>query len=340
MGARRPEPPKPHACQDTLSTRAGHSVRIMSVLGVPVRFTSNSSEILAVLRETFGGVAAPPARDLTPLHSADVRILVRPGEERLDATSGLHSRREGRDRFVVSTPASHGIADAARMTAMAHVTPALVAQRGLFRYGVVEALTMFLVTRCDRTPFHASGVTHHGAAVLLTGSSGAGKSSLAYAVMGAGMRLITDDVVYVQLEGRTQLWSIAHQLRLPEDAGGLFPELRGVAPVAQPNAKRKVLVDVGAGKRAPSPLDCPVGVCILSPTRAASPVLERLAPEDACARMTADLEPGFDLFGEVVQTLFTRLTARGAWHLTLGPRPTSAVPLLDSILKSLAGLDE
>jgi hypothetical protein len=67
---------------------------------------------------------------------------------------------------------------------------------------------------------HASGVVLDGKAVLVTGRPGAGKSSLAAALIRSGGRLLSDDAVALQLsEGRliAHAGSVALQLRDAED---------------------------------------------------------------------------------------------------------------------------
>jgi hypothetical protein len=67
---------------------------------------------------------------------------------------------------------------------------------------------------------HASGVVLGGRAVLLMGPAGAGKSSLAAALVRAGGRLLSDDVVALQLsEGAlvAHAGSVVLQLRAAED---------------------------------------------------------------------------------------------------------------------------
>lgn len=67
---------------------------------------------------------------------------------------------------------------------------------------------------------HASGVVLDGRAVLITGPPGAGKSSLAAALVRAGGRLLSDDAVALQLSGDSLIahaGSVVLQLRAKED---------------------------------------------------------------------------------------------------------------------------
>lgn len=61
---------------------------------------------------------------------------------------------------------------------------------------------------------HASGVEHNGHAVALVGESGAGKSTLAAMACIGGARLVTDDVLRVDVEGSVRCFRGARALRL------------------------------------------------------------------------------------------------------------------------------
>ncbi|SFL20050.1 HPr kinase/phosphorylase [Shimia haliotis] len=71
------------------------------------------------------------------------------------------------------------------------------------------------------TNLHASCVALEGRAVLISGASGTGKSSLALQLMGFGARLVADDRTVVRLRGN-RLWASA-----PDSIRGKI-EARGV----------------------------------------------------------------------------------------------------------------
>ena len=70
-------------------------------------------------------------------------------------------------------------------------------------------------------PLHASAVAIDGRAVLITGPSGSGKSSLALDLLALGARLVADDGVIIRREGERLL------ARSPDPIRGLI-EARGV----------------------------------------------------------------------------------------------------------------
>jgi hypothetical protein len=153
-------------------------VAVLPVLGIPVRFESNSAVVIDVVHASFGAWRALEPDGTAPANR--VRIVVHDAGDGTGQTAITYRRPEpGRMMFFAAE--SLGTADVARRDALAYVTPTLVAAGAHFRYGVVEALTLFLVTGADRFPVHASALLTGDTAILLCGPSGAGKSTLAYA---------------------------------------------------------------------------------------------------------------------------------------------------------------
>lgn len=80
--------------------------------------------------------------------------------------------------------------------------------------------------------FHASAVAIGGEGIAFLGSKGLGKSTLAWAMVRAGARLITDDTLRVQLDPCPLAHPGVHELRLRADAAArLPPDPREARPV-------------------------------------------------------------------------------------------------------------
>ena len=71
--------------------------------------------------------------------------------------------------------------------------------------------------------FHASAVAIGGEAIAFLGAKGLGKSTLAWAMVRAGARLITDDTLRVQLDPGPLAHAGVHELRLRSDAATRLP---------------------------------------------------------------------------------------------------------------------
>jgi len=79
------------------------------------------------------------------------------------------------------------------------------------------------------TPIHGGCVAFKGRGMLLTGDSGAGKSSLSYACARAGWTYTTDDGSYLLHDAANiTVTGNCHQVRFRPSAGQLFPEIEGL----------------------------------------------------------------------------------------------------------------
>jgi hypothetical protein len=121
---------------------------------------------------------------------------------------------------------------------------------------------------------HASGVVLDGKAVLITGAAGAGKSSLAAALLRLGGLLLSDDAVALQVRDGAL---VAH-------AGSLALQLRALEHERLSAAERATLghpAGAAEGKQryvsAASPPPAPLGGIFLLERSAAQPAVERLA---------------------------------------------------------------
>lgn len=322
--------PPPLAVPAPRPVRRRVLTRTLPVMGVPVRFETDSARVMEVVDEAFGAWAglAAAAGAGEPL---TVRIRLVPG-----AGEGPVAPRQhwAGGRMWVRTACSRGVADIARRTAVARVTPGLVRDREHFRHGVLEGLTLWMVTAMDRQPLHAAALERDGAALLLAGRSGVGKSTLVYAALRAGFRVLTEDCVFLESRPETRVWGMPGFVHLLPDAARWFPELAGRAPSLRSNGKRKIAVNLrDAGAAAPAVPVRRAGICLLA--RGALPCLEVLPPHAVVTALTTKLEPGFHRFASTLGEPVRRLAERGGWRLTLPPSPHDAVPLLHGLFDTL-----
>ncbi|HZS60155.1 MAG TPA: hypothetical protein VFA43_12850 [Gemmatimonadaceae bacterium] len=300
-------------------------VLVTGVLGVPVRFESNSYPVIALAAETFGRGEAAKSWRRKPMV---VRIVV---HDEPAAPSTVRVWSPDPSRLIMHGADRVAVADPLRRQAVAYVSCSLLARRMEFKQTVLEALTYAIVDHYDRHPLHAAAVAKDGAVVLLLGASGSGKSTLAYAAHLAGLTIMSDDTVWVQLRPRTTIWGPAtsdRRISLLPDARETFPSLADQDPVRLPSGKCKISISLGGEPVQPT---ARATVCVLKRTTHDT-ALTRARPETVAAALAREPEPGFDRFPTRHAACVRALAGSGGWELAVSNDPSSAVPHLVAML--------
>lgn len=310
-----------------------HSVQI-PVIGVPVTFLSNQVEGIAAAEESFGFWRTPGLASGSP-HELQVRIIIHPGDEGGRASVPITWRMGGPRLVVAHTPGSMGVSDLANPQVTIYATETLLADRLHFCHGMLEALVLTVVNTLDRTPLHAAALVRRGTVLLLSGGSGAGKSTVVYAAVRAGFELVADDAVYVQRSPATAIWGGGTRVCLLPDTRRHFPELGEVHPSVLANGKTKMVVPVAPDRRASVPVSATRLVVVLL-ERGSGPVdMSQAHAGEVISSLTADLQVTHALFGEAQDALVRWLANRPAWRLRLSDNPLEAVPLLETLADRL-----
>src|SRR5947207_3407127 len=114
-----------------------------------------------------------------------------------------------------------------------------------------------------------AAIARGGVALLLAGPPGTGKSTLAYQAHRRGLRVLSDDAVYVQLDPELRVWGLPGRVRLLTTAVTHFPELAGRSPTFLANGNEKLVVQCPGewpAAPAPAPVATRARVCLLERT--------------------------------------------------------------------------
>jgi hypothetical protein len=325
----RPDPLRRDVSLDRTTT--------IPVLGIPVTYESNDDAVIHAAEEAFGAWhIAEHVPQLLSEERVRVRVFVEDGAEGRARHAPITYRMPDADRVLLRTPGSIAVADVARRDGTAYVTRALVNDLAHFRYGVLEAITLVILTQLDRQPVHAAALTRDRCGLLLAGPSGTGKSTLTYAAIRHGFKVLAEDMVYVQLSPRLRVWGLPGHLHLPVSARQHFHELADSLPTLLANGKEKIAINLRTLNALPDmPVAPRAGICVLTRSGAA-PSLETLSGDALTRIMTGRLEPGFDVFAETVAPAIRELARYGGWRLNLGDDPEEAIPLLETMFEEIA----
>ena len=309
------------------------------VLGLPTRFETNEPAMLEIVDDAFG-VWSALGTDEVLESDAERVVLVRieiapdhPDDDRGVRDAPVMHEMSDDLRFTARCAGSVAASDPPRRLATIRATHALVADRTKFRTEMLEAVVLALLSCYDRHPVHAAAVARHGHALLLAAPSGTGKSTIAYLCHAAGLDLLGDDQVRVQLAPSLRIWGWPGRVRLLAETATALGMSR--LPVELANGKRKAVIDATRDVSASRLVANDATVCVLARDGGALS-LEPLPSASLVRALDEQLAPGFDRFPLRWPEVARALTARGGWRLNLTKSPHDALPVVVDLLERTA----
>jgi hypothetical protein len=200
--------------------------------GFPLDLATNSTHVIEAAEEGWG-------KFVQQFDAAPVRLqlgVAAGSNTQLPPQPVVRSREHL--MFIVADPDNFMVCDFERHFAFGWTTELAAADHGLIRYRFLTAAGMTLIEQQSGASLHCGLVARNGRGVALMGDSFAGKSTLSYACARAGWTFVSDDGVLL-VRNRSHRYAVGdpYAIRLRDDAGGLFPELRDRLPFRRPNGK-------------------------------------------------------------------------------------------------------
>jgi hypothetical protein len=210
------------ACDDPLLRNAHLPLRaVFHPMGFPVEVVTNSVEVLAAARESWGHF-----KKVFPERTVELRFGVIDDGSQNCPPEAIY-RAHLNLRLAIADANNFCTCDLKEGFAFAWLTRAAVEHHNYFRYYFLEAAAaFFLIDSPSVTLLHAACVKMAGRGVLLCGDSAAGKSSLAFACARAGWTYLSDDLSCLVQGGEDHVVvGNPHMFRFRDSAVHLFPEL-------------------------------------------------------------------------------------------------------------------
>jgi hypothetical protein len=254
-------------------------------LGFPLELATNSPAVIECARSSWEEY--PQLFDERPLR---MRVIVEPGDPPVETLLPAVYRAQGHLFTVVCDRANQAVCDLERGIGAAWLNENTTSDPGYLRFYVLEAMAYATLTSLHLTAIHAACVAIDGRGILLCGRSGAGKTSLAYACARRGFAYVTDDVAsLVRKRGDRMVLGKPFHFQFREDAGDLFPELRGRLAEIAPHGKPSIEVkspELGVQ----ACLQCRVeAIAFLQRGEANAVCLKPIGQEEARQRLAAEL---------------------------------------------------
>ena len=301
-------------------------------IGTAIRVESNHEAVIQAAHETFGGYGKPELGEPPKFH---LRVCVDPVLRAAPPWPKASFRSLSHLVHIACGDANFAVADVNTGTCIGFVTEAMAKDSSFFRSTFLDCLFYVLAVHHFYTPVHCSGVVTGGRGVLICGTSGMGKSTLAYACARSGMQILCDDVVHLRINPANNelcLWGKPWFLRLQTEAAELFPELNGLQPRLRSDHEWYLEIDVESRFPGGTAVSCQPEALVFLDRRPDQPT--RLHPLDATTvleRLKRDIFLSETEILERHQYTLQRLLKTMAYTLNYSGDPTKAVEVVRSI---------
>jgi hypothetical protein len=312
----------------------------LQLLGGRFRFETNSRELLRLVDSAYAGLPRHRLPGVVPRLRVGL-LLSPPGQprpnRRLEPPALNLFSAAG---FLGGTTHSSDVVAVAprEKAALVVVSPKMLRSPYHTRCELIDFAVLTLAARAQGlVSLHAACVGRGGHGILLMGSSGAGKSTVALQCLLQGLDFLSEDAVFVAPDTlrATGIANFLHvradSLRWVERPGDAAP-IRDSPVIRRRSGVKKFELDLrhGGYRLAPSPLRIGAVVFLSAQKSHDGPLLRPLSKSTLLAKLAnaqayAANQPGWTTFAE-------RLSDLGGFELRRGRHPLEAVGVLQSLL--------
>lgn len=216
---------------------------IFGVMGVPLRFQTNSSRLFTLAIEAFARFG-PPTREMPLLQ---VRLFTHPTETPVPGQMWpLLTRAQGDYYYVTWGPGCTLVADLARGYLFGYVTPDILAWPHLIREAFLLGPVLYTLSWHEYIPLRAAVVLwRRRYPVYLVTDTEADISVLLYQAVRARWRVVAErHVMAVRTSRGYHFWGVPWWLHLPCHAIQAFPELDVSFSAPLPDGSWQLVLDI------------------------------------------------------------------------------------------------
>jgi hypothetical protein len=281
--------------------------RVIYPYGFPVSLASNSPLVLQAADISWGTY-----QNLFMTPPLDVRCLVGDSDSPACVEPPVF-RSQSHLLSIVVDNENFACLDLERAFSFGWVSRKTAESTEYFRQCILDVMIYPLLEIKYLITLHAACVLFNGRGVLLTGDSGAGKSSLAYACAKRGWTFVSDDASAFFRDARTpEVIGHPHRFRFREPVGELFPEFQGLRSTLRAYGKPTIEVRT-TGLPIETASSGPIDFVVFLNRRdftSGPPQVVRLDSEDAWGRLLSsvwDVQlPALDKRVEALGRLLTK----------------------------------
>lgn len=328
----------PDLFADPFRERVASDRASLQLLGARFEFESNSRELLGLVRSAYAGLPAHRLSKTVPRLRVGLHLMSRSRMRTLPPQLEMFS---GATFLSGTTPASSFVVlSPQQRAALVGVAPQMLGYPYHTRYELLEFAVFTLAARVQGlVPLHAACVGRDDRGVLLMGSSGSGKSTVALHCLLQGSDFVSEDSVFVAPQS-LRATGVANFLHVRAESLRWLARSTEVAAIRRSpvirrrSGVRKFEVDLRRGdyRLARSPLKIVAVVFLSAQSAGPRPLLtrlpkSRLLTELAAAQPYAAHQPQWNAF-------VRSLSRVGSFELRRGSHPRAAVEALQQLLEA------